>query len=56
MLGGIGLREQDGQQVRELLKEAWSYTPEHGWTRLPDMPYAIAAAAPPAPGYRNGGN
>lgn len=50
VLGGIGLREQDGQQVRELLKEAWSYTPEHGWTRLPDMPYAIAAA-PPRPRF-----
>lgn len=54
VLGGIGLREQDGQQVRELLKEAWSYTPEHGWTRLPDMPYAIAAAPTPAPVSGNG--
>ncbi|WP_418684749.1 hypothetical protein [Akkermansia sp.] len=54
VLGGIGLREQEGKQVRELLKEAWSYTPEHGWTRLPDMPYAIAAAPTPAPVSGNG--
>ena len=54
VLGGIGLREQDGQQVRELLKEAWSYTLEPGWTRLPDMPYAIAAAPTPAPVSGNG--
>lgn len=54
LLGGIGLKEQDGKQVRELLTEAWSFTPEHGWKRLPEMPYAIAAAPTPAPVSRNG--
>ncbi|MEI3558752.1 MAG: hypothetical protein V8Q21_06255 [Akkermansia muciniphila] len=54
VLGGIGLREEDGKQVRELLTEAWSFTPERGWTRLPEMPYAIAAAPTPAPVSRNG--
>lgn len=54
VLGGIGLREQDGKQARELLTEAWSFTPKGGWTRLPDMPYAIAAAPTPAPVSRNG--
>ncbi len=54
VLGGIGLKEQDGKQARELLTEAWSFTPERGWTRLPDMPYAIAAAPTPAPVSRNG--
>lgn len=49
VLGGIGLTEQNGKQVRELLTEAWSFTPEQGWTRLPDLPYAIAAAPTPAP-------
>lgn len=49
VLGGIGLKEQDGRQVRELLTEAWRFTPSGGWTRLPDMPYAIAAAPTPAP-------
>ncbi len=38
----------------ELLTEAWSFTPERGWTRLPEMPYAIAAAPTPAPVSRNG--
>ena len=54
VLGGIGLREEDGKQARELLTEAWSFTPERGWTRLPEMPYAIAAAPTPAPVSRNG--
>ena len=54
LLGGIGLREEDGKQARELLTEAWSFTPERGWTRLPEMPYAIAAAPTPAPVSRNG--
>ena len=54
VLGGIGLKEQDGKQARELLAEAWSFTPEHGWSRLPEMPYAIAAAPTPAPVSRSG--
>lgn len=54
VLGGIGLKEQDGRQARELLTEAWRFTPEHGWSRLPEMPYAIAAAPTPAPVSRTG--
>ena len=50
VLGGIGLREEDGKQARELLTEAWSFTPERGWTRLPEMPYAIARP-PPRPRF-----
>mgnify|MGYP000766418834 FL=1 len=54
VLGGIGLKEEDGRQVRELLTEAWSFTPSGGWMRQPDMPYAIAAAPTPAPVSRSG--
>lgn len=54
VLGGIGLKEQDGRQTRELLTEAWSFTPEHGWKRLPEMPCAIAAAPTPSPVSGNG--
>ena len=54
VLGGIGLKEENGRQVRELLTEAWSFTPSGGWTRQPDMPYAIAAAPTPAPVSRSG--
>lgn len=36
VLGGIGLKEEDGRQVRELLTEAWSFTPSGGWMRQPD--------------------
>lgn len=55
VLGGIGLKEEDGRQVRELLTEAWSFTP----SRRMDcgsrtMPYAIAAAPTPAPVSRSG--
>lgn len=54
VLGGIGLKEEDGKQARELLTEAWSFSPNQGWKRLPDMPYAIAAAPTPAPVSGNG--
>ncbi len=49
VLGGIGLIEADGKMARELLTEAWIYSPEDGWAQLPDMPYAIAAAPTPPP-------
>ncbi len=33
----------------EYLKDAYRYSPGRGWTRLPDLPHAAAAAASPAP-------
>lgn len=54
VLGGIGLKEQNGKQIRELITEAWCYKPDAGWSRLPDMPYAIAAAPTPAPVSKDG--
>jgi N-acetylneuraminic acid mutarotase len=33
----------------EYLKDAYHYSPGRGWTRLPDLPHAAAAAASPAP-------
>ena len=47
VLGGIGLREEDGKQARELLTEAWSFTPERGWTRLPGLSSPFTAAKRP---------
>lgn len=49
VLGGLGLQDQDGKIVRELLTETWAFSPEKGWIQLPDMPYAVAAAPTPAP-------
>ncbi len=55
VLGGIGLIKGDDKYQRELLTEAWSYTPSEGWKQLESMPYAIAAAPTPAP-VSPGGN
>ncbi len=50
VLGGIGLKPGgDGRMVRDMLTEAWSYSPEGGWIRLPDLPRYCAAAPTPAP-------
>lgn len=38
-----------GKPVREYLRDAWRYTPGHGWKRLPDLPRPAVAAASPAP-------
>lgn len=54
VLGGIGLVPKDGKMSRELLKEAWSYSPASGWERLPDLPHPVAAAPTPAPVSANG--
>lgn len=50
VLGGIGLVEgENGRMVRDMLTEAWSYSPEGGWNRLADLPHFVAAAPTPAP-------
>ena len=40
---------QGGKPVREYLRDAWCYTPGHGWKRLADMPRPAVAAPSPAP-------
>lgn len=54
VLGGIGLIPQDDKMARQLLTEAWSYSPSTGWERLPDLPHPVAAAPTPAPVSRDG--
>ncbi len=50
VLGGIALQPAaDGKKARELLREAWSYSSDLGWQRLPDLPRFCAAAPAPAP-------
>ncbi len=49
VLGGIGLKQGDGKMVRDMLTEAWSYSPQTGWQPLADLPYTVAAAPTPAP-------
>jgi len=39
----------EGRPRREYLRDAWRYSPAGGWTRLPDLPRAAAAAPSPAP-------
>lgn len=41
--------DKDGKPEREWLHDAWSYKPESGWQKLPDMPRAAVAAPNPAP-------
>ena len=41
----------DGKPLREFLKDAYRYTPGHGWKRIADMPRAAVAAPSPAPGF-----
>ncbi|MCI7003843.1 MAG: hypothetical protein MR890_00285 [Akkermansia muciniphila] len=50
VLGGIGLQPgENGRMVRDMLTEAWSYTPATGWRRLAYLPHFCAAAPTPAP-------
>lgn len=47
--------EKDGNASKiAYLKDAWRYSPETGWQKLPDLPHAAAAAASPAPADRGG--
>ncbi len=39
----------DGKPVRELLRDAYRYTPGEGWRRLADLPRVAVAAPSPAP-------
>lgn len=40
--------DADGKPVREFLRDAYRYTPGHGWTQLSDLPRAAVAAPSPA--------
>lgn len=39
----------DGRPHREWLRDAWRYTPGHGWKRLADLPAPLVASPGPAP-------
>ncbi len=41
-------KDEDGKPVREWLKDAYRYTPDKGWERLPDLPRVAVAAPSPA--------
>ncbi|MEZ5385214.1 MAG: hypothetical protein R3F13_06845 [Prosthecobacter sp.] len=41
--------DKDGKPEREWLNDAWSYKPDAGWTKMPDMPRVAVAAPNPAP-------
>lgn len=48
VMGGIGLKPGDGGRMqRDLLTEAWFYSPEEGWVQLQDLPRFCAAAPSP---------
>ncbi len=39
----------DGRVARVYLRDAWRHQPDHGWTRLADLPQPAVAAPTPAP-------
>ena len=47
--GGAALEQSDGHAARTYLRDAWSYSPGHGWRRLADMPKPSVGAPSPAP-------
>ena len=47
--GGAALEQSDGHVVRTYLRDAWSYSPGHGWRRLADMPKPSVGSPSPAP-------
>ena len=54
VFGGVELfRSDSGAIQRRYLRDCYQYRVEKGWTRLPDLPHALAAGATPAP-VRNG--
>jgi N-acetylneuraminic acid mutarotase len=50
LIGGVDLNAaKEGAPQRRYLKDAYRYDAARGWTRLPDLPHALAAAPSPAP-------
>ncbi len=47
--GGAGLEKTNGTVKRVYLRDAWSFRPGAGWTRLADLPKPSVAAPTPAP-------
>jgi N-acetylneuraminic acid mutarotase len=49
LFSGVRLKAgPQGKALREYLRDAYRYTPGHGWRRLADLPRAAAAAPSPA--------
>lgn len=55
IIGGAALAEgSDGKTERHYLKDAWTFSRETGWSRLPDLPVPCVAALSPAPDFGHG--
>lgn len=48
MTGAQLITADDGKPVRNYLRDAYRFTPGHGWRRIADLPRAAVAAASPA--------
>jgi len=50
LMSGVSLHVAEGDSLprRTYLNDAYRYTPESGWSRIADLPYAVAAAPSPA--------
>ncbi len=49
LFSGVKLRQDSaGNTVREYLRDAYQFTPSHGWKKLPDLPRPAVAAPSPA--------
>lgn len=48
--GGAALHaDAEGKPARDWLNDAFRFTPDHGWEKLPPMPRVVVAAPSPAP-------
>jgi N-acetylneuraminate epimerase len=55
LFGGAALHaDAEGKPEREWLRDAYRYSPEKGWEKLPDMPRVVVAAPSPAPFLKTG--
>jgi N-acetylneuraminic acid mutarotase len=49
LMSGVDLQAANGRKPeRAYLRDAWRFTPGHGWKRIADLPRAAAAAPAPA--------
>ena len=49
LFGGAALEQTNGKISRVYLRDAWRYSPGHGWQRLADLPKPCVAGPTPAP-------
>ena len=52
LFGGVHLVKKGNSLQRKYLKDCWEYNEQHGWRKIADLPYTLAAT--PSPAYNTG--